>query len=136
MQVENREMEKKRKKEVLDAEVMDDIFAEAAKQSINIDTLVINEKSPTKANVDLPISKKVRKNWSELKIAIDNEHAKRFNDILNNLPDREFTRTYLKALEFFKPKVIRQAGGRGEVVDQTINIQINYGNKNPIPNSD
>jgi len=101
-----------------------DVFAEALKESISVDAVVV-----TGDDVSLPAVKRTRKNWSELKTAIDNEHAHRFNDILNNLPDREFTRIYLKALEFFKPKVIRQAGARGEVIDQTINIQINYGDK-------
>ena len=125
-------MENKDKIESIEAEVMsdvNDIFAEAAQQSINIETLIIKDDKVTNKNVNLPTTKKVRKNWAELKTAIDNEHAKRFNDILNNLPDREFARVYLKSLEFFKPKVIRQAGARGEVVDRTINIQINYGDK-------
>lgn len=101
-----------------------DVFAEALQESI-----IVMPQKGTGDDVSLPAVKRTRKNWSELKIAIDNEHAHRFNDILNNLPDREFTRIYLKALEFFKPKVIRQAGARGEVIDQTINIQINYGDK-------
>ena len=107
-----------------------DIFVQAAEEVINNkNELVLIEDNVTVHNVALPIEHKIRKTWKELKVAIDNEHAKRFNDILNNLPDREFTRIYLKALEFFKPKVIRQAGARGEVIDQTINIQINYGDK-------
>ena len=121
----------KSKQEVLESvvESLDDIFVQAAEQSINIRTLTIKEENITGANITLPTTYVTRKNWKELKIAIDTEHAERFNRILHELPDREFARVYLKSLEFFKPKVIRQAGGEIKQTDQTINIQINYGNK-------
>jgi len=108
---------------------LDDIFVQAAEQSINIRTLTIKEENITGANLGLPVTYKTRKNWKELKLAIDTEHAERFNRILHELPDREFARVYLKSLEFFKPKVIRQAGAEGKLPDTTINIQVNYGNK-------
>ena len=106
-----------------------DIFEQALADTVKGIEQTAGLEPVTSREVDLPMVKKTRRNWKELKTAIDNEHAHRFNDILNNLPDREFARVYLKSLEFFKPKVIRQAGGQGEVVDQTINIQINYGDK-------
>lgn len=109
-----------------------DVFESALAESIQaLPTIINQEVNITQNNVGLPVTPKTRKTWKELKVAIDNEHAHRFNNVLNDLPDREFVRVYLKALEFFKPKVIRQGGGQGEVIDQTINIQVNYGDKNP-----
>ena len=105
-----------------------DVFEEAAKQVISTKrSIMLSEETITDTNLTLPTNKKVRKTWGELKIAIDSEHAKRFNDILNNLPDREFARVYLKSLEFFKPKVVRQIGDAPTKEDTTINIQINRG---------
>lgn len=63
--------------------------------------------------------------WKILKESIDGKHAKRFNDILDTLPDREFVRVYLKAIEYFKPKVVRAAGGIRDEKPIQINIQIN-----------
>ena len=56
---------------------------------------------------------------------MEGEHAYRFHQELNNLSGREFVSAYLKSLEFFKPKITRQEGGRDEVKSPTINIQIN-----------
>ena len=103
-----------------------DIFTEAAKMTIDQSkTINVKVEKITNHNISLPANKKVRKNWGELREAIDNEHAERFNKILNELPDREFARVYLKSLEFFKPKVIRQAGDKKEEQNTVINIQIN-----------
>jgi hypothetical protein len=103
-----------------------DIFEEAAKQTIVTTkrSLLLKEETITDTNLTLPTNKKTRKNWNQLKKAIDSEHAERFNNILNNLPDREFARVYLKSLEFFKPKVIRQSGDKQEIPDQRIQIEI------------
>lgn len=108
----------------------DDIFKEAARMTVNdgvrhIKSITLKEETITNSNVNLPTNPKVRKTWAELKKAIDKEHAERFNNILNSLPDREFARVYLKSLEFFKPKVIRQTGDKEIAKDTTINIQIN-----------
>lgn len=109
-----------------------DIFLEAAAQVVKQTksvTMELKEEIITEQNINLPSTKKTRKTFKDLKKAMDNEHAKRFNAILIELPDREFVRTYLKALEFFKPKVIRQLGGKENTKTQTINIQINRGEK-------
>jgi len=105
----------------------DDIFAKALAQTANVieRTMTFTEKT-LDTNI-VPASKV--KTWEEMRSAMDNEHAEKFNKILTQLPDREFMRIYLKAMEFFKPKVIRTAGERGEKVDKTINIQINLGDK-------
>lgn len=103
----------------------DDIF----KKALAATTEVLQEVKDTLINVEggLPAPIVKVKTWSQMKKAMDNEHAEKFNSILSQLPDREFVRVYLKAMEFFKPKVIRVAGDRGDKVDKTINIQINLG---------
>jgi hypothetical protein len=112
----------------------EDIFMEAAKQTINR-TITIKEENITEHNIGLPTTKKSRKHWDGLKKEIEEGHADRFNKILEELPDREFVRVYLKALEFFKPKIVRQTGGKKEEPDTTINVQINYGSNDKKINS-
>lgn len=100
-----------------------DIFLEAAMRTIETKTLTLKEERITERKSS---AKKSANSWKGLKSAMDNEHAQRFNDILHNLPDREFARVYLKSLEFFKAKIVRQTGDKKPVNDTTINIQVNY----------
>jgi len=99
-----------------------DIFEQASMQTMNVLKV---EQNLTIQNVAKPTVPIERKTWKGLKIGMDNEHAERFNRILTELPDREFVRVYLKALEFVKPKIIRTTGERNTKGDTTINIQIN-----------
>ena len=105
-----------------------DIFEEAASIVLKKEIQTIELKSE-KQNNEIVVPKKEAnvKTWSELTKAINTNHAQRFNEILEKLPDREFVRVYLKGLEFFKPKIIRQTGQKANTGDNTINIQINYG---------
>jgi hypothetical protein len=96
------------------------IFEEAAMQIVPDDDVPITEE-----NVTLPIPHKARKTFNALKKGFEAEHAERFNQVLHSLPDREFVRVYLRALEFFKPKITREVGKRPPAKDNTINIQIN-----------
>ena len=66
-------------------------------------------------------------NWDDLAVAMKTRHAGTFNQILENLPPREFVRVYLKALEYFMPKIIRQEGEGSREERSQINIQINRG---------
>lgn len=63
-------------------------------------------------------------NWQELVKDMSDVHAKKFNNILKTLPDRDFVRAYLKALEYFKPKIIRTDQKPTAEVDNTITVQI------------
>lgn len=68
--------------------------------------------------------------WERLKEDMENGHAERFNNILKRLPDKDFTRIYLKSLEFVKPKLIREKRKRDEEeTDSTINIVIKKSNR-------
>ncbi len=85
----------------------------------------------TDKNIDLPMNSMTdeqKSTWDDLQNAMIGEHAKKFNEILTKLPDREFVRVYLKTLEFFMPKVTRREGEAGRARDMTINVQINRGN--------
>src|SRR5210317_52920 len=123
-------MESSRKKDkVGETEIVkDNIFDEAVQISeITVrrtTTVKPKDANITEANIHLPTDKKTRTTFDELKDAVENEHAERFNNVLHTLPDREFVRVYLKTLEFFKPKVVRQLGDQEKEKDTTINILI------------
>jgi hypothetical protein len=105
-----------------------DIFEQAASIVLKKEIQTIEVKPEKKNNEIVPHEKTQNvKTWNQLTKAINTNHAQRFNQILEKLPDREFVRVYLKGLEFFKPKIIRQTGQKPNTGDNTINIQINYG---------
>jgi len=59
--------------------------------------------------------------WDVLKNMIEGRYAKRFMKALDSMPDKDFVRNYLKVLEHFKPKLMREEG-KGQIEDSTINI--------------
>lgn len=104
----------------------EDVFVESAKnaeEKSNLDLVKDMSKSKvvdmpkdklTDENIDLQlnnITENHKKNWGQLRDAMETIHAKRFNQIMFTLPDREFVRVYLKSLEYFKPKVGRVDAG-------------------------
>lgn len=101
-----------------------DIFKEASNAVIKRTIVLTEEKLTTQNSVPEKPALIVRKTFAELKDAVDNEHAERFNNLLHTLPDREFVRVYLKVLEYFKPKIVRELGGEKNGGDTTINILI------------
>lgn len=102
-----------------------DIFKEASnaviKKTIIPQELVLGEN----ALPDVKNTPAVGETFADLEKSMDTVHAKKFNLLLHTLPDREFVRVYLKALEYFKPKIVREIGGGKDTGDTTINIQIN-----------
>jgi len=62
--------------------------------------------------------------WIKAKEAMEGRFTKKFLDIMDNLPPGEFMRTYLKYIEYFKPKVVRIPVSDDDSVDTTININI------------
>lgn len=140
---------KKKKQESLDRKKLtfDDVFAEAAWEVLE-DTNISEEgiipiNVPLKGHIKDPknsgiLTRKVvlglanlteeqKRGWDDLTAAMTTKHAERFNAILNKLPPKEFVRVYLRALEYFKPKITRQDGIIGGNKAPTINIQINRG---------
>lgn len=67
--------------------------------------------------------------WLKLSRDMNGKHAKKFNRILSTLNDRDFIRAYMKSLEYFRPKIVRQDIKPVETVDNTININIVQVNK-------
>lgn len=111
----------------------DELFKEAANSFLNsaknTDSLpeVIIEKTLAQKKEELfneAIDFEENNNWQELVRDMSDSHAKKFNNILKTLPDREFVRAYLKALEYFKPKIIRTDQKPTSEVDNTITVQI------------
>lgn len=68
-------------------------------------------RGPGKGNTNNPKGKpagtKNRKTeqWEVLAESIVTTHAKRFNDVLNNLGDEDFAKIYTQILGYFKPKI-------------------------------
>jgi len=73
----------------------------------------------TEKNMTLPQAE----NWAQLEDAMVHGHSKRFNDVLNNLPDREFARFFVKLMPFFKEKAKRMPL-EGDKTLQQINITV------------
>ena len=66
-------------------------------------------------------------NWEALKEAMEGAYSERFMQIMDDLAvskPKEFIRVYLKALEHFKPKLIRTDGRSLEERDNKIEIII------------
>ena len=73
--------------------------------------------------------KSVRKNVTVLKMVKDSvtgKFAKRFNTYLETCDDIEFAKSYLKILEFVKPKMQRVESANHNPEDRTINIIHTY----------
>ena len=93
----------------------DDIFLQAAAEALgdliegnttNEDIIKHEEKIKAISKItdlNLPMRK-----WEELKESILGIHTKKFDLILEKLPDREFVRVYMKMIEYYIPKAKTQ----------------------------
>ena len=121
-----------------------DVFEEATKETLKTVKETVERSitftvkdDPTEVIIEEEGKKDLKKAWDTLKEDLDGKHAKRFNDVLSKLPDREFIRVYLKALDFAKPKVVREKGGIKTGGDTNVlNINVNYGNQQLLGNGD
>jgi hypothetical protein len=109
----------------------DDIFEEARKESIK---KAIENNIPMNVEIqsdfkerNLPaIKERVEEGetqWDLLKKMVDGSFTERFITVMQDMPDRDFARNYLKLLEHFKAKVTRTESDGLEAPDMTINIQ-------------
>tara|TARA_R110000851_G_scaffold51794_1_gene122674 strand:+ start:86 stop:460 length:375 start_codon:yes stop_codon:yes gene_type:complete len=64
------------------------------------------------------------RNWNELQEAFNSYHVKRFNRVMQQLPDREFTRVFIKIAPFFKQNAAKQPPAGPTTLNQ-INITVN-----------
>lgn len=103
------------------------IFQDAAKAAAkDIQKIIVSNQPIHQNDIDTAISilEDEEKDWNELRKAIDGRYAKKFMDLLDNLPDREFIRSYLKVLEYVKPKITRKEELPAGDIDNSITIQI------------
>jgi hypothetical protein len=104
-----------------------DIFKQASQIALNV---ADSEKAENKVVIvdqlekALAITTEGDKDWVDLSAAMKGRYAKKFMDILDTMPDREFVRNYLKALEYFQPKITRQEPSINGEQDNIIQIQI------------
>ena len=103
-----------------------DIFKMAAEKALhNVpDTDEVSEEVEALVTKGAEIIVKESKEWEKLALRFDGDYTERFMAVLDNLPDREYVRTYVKLLEYFKPKIIRKDTTPADKVDNVINIQI------------
>lgn len=89
----------------------DELWKEAALNSLNKINEAEDRLALMKKEEILPIIKERLKNgetqWDLLKRMIDGSMTERFIQIMSEMPDKDFSRNYLKLLEHFKPKVTR-----------------------------
>lgn len=103
------------------------IFQDAAKAAVMDVQKIIIDNQPINSNdinTAINILEDEEKDWNELRKAIDGRYAKKFMDLLDYLPDREFIRSYLKVLEYVKPKITRKEELLAGDIDNSITIQI------------
>lgn len=62
--------------------------------------------------------------WNVISSKMEGEFAERFLREMENLSGREFVRTYMKMLEYFKPKIVRVEGAQQEEEEKIIRIEI------------
>lgn len=104
------------------------LFEEAQKESMQ--KLLARKDKVENQDIKDKISKAVKERiesgetqWDLLKRMLDGSMTERFINAMDAMNDAQFVKTYLKLLEYSKPKVTRVEGGDGEVKDLTVNIQ-------------
>lgn len=120
----------------------DDIFKEAAIEALDLKSSIKVDGETAVQNFEVVEENSVETiydaaaeiidndvDWTNLIRDMNGKHAKRFNQILGTLSDREFMKNYLKSLEYFKPKMVRQDLKFDDTVDRTININVVQINK-------
>lgn len=106
-----------------------DIFAAAAQEGLNnlpqrtAEGAYISELEHTDEEID-KANFLISKEWEDLMVNLSTTHAARFNKILTESSDKEFTRLYLKILEFAFPKKMRNEFEGGVKEDNNITITV------------
>ena len=113
----------------------DDLFEKARQESIkNLikrEEVIVSEEK--KDEIKTAVSERLEEGetqWDLLKKMIDGSLTEKFIRIMLEMNDRDFVRSYLKLLEYAKPKMTRIEGGNGETNDLTVNIQTLVVNEN------
>jgi len=110
-----------------------DIFMEAARMALekkpilpvaNLDEVEETQLEVKKTQQEIALEAVITSDWEKLKSALNGRYAKKFMDLMETLPDREFMRLYPKMLEYVQPKVVRQEARPLGEEQKTINIRI------------
>lgn len=110
-----------------------DIFMEAARMALekkpilpvdNLDEVEETKLEVKKTQQEIALEAVITSDWEKLKSALNGRYAKKFMDLMETLPDREFMRLYPKMLEYVQPKVVRQEVRPLGEEQKTINIRI------------
>lgn len=113
------------KKEKNKKDFLMDVFEESAKEVLNMTNSTVV--APTIPDNVTPGPKTMTplqaKNWNEITEAMNTYHTERFNRVLQELPDREFARVYLKALPFFRQHASKNTNETPTTVNH-INITV------------
>lgn len=111
---------------MINKEDEEDIFEEASKEFLDSSYDTVASRTIQDSNLSKKRSSMTPlevKNWDELVNAMETHHTKRFNEVLDSLPDREFVRSYLKALPFFKSPSAKKKEVKA-VVQQKVTIEV------------
>jgi len=116
-----------------------DIFKQAAEKSMeklikNKDELPdANKKLNELTQANLAVDRTenpLDSSWLRIEKAMTGDLADRFLKVMETMPDKEFVRVYLKSLEYFKPKIIREERNKEEDKNLTIDVTVMNINEN------
>jgi len=94
---------------------------EALPKEVKTDENVYMEKQMQKA---LEIVEEGKDKWEIIASKMEGDFAERFLIEMGALSGREFVRTYMKMLEYFKPKIVRVETATKEEEEKIIRIEI------------
>jgi len=108
----------------MDGEALKDLLKQAASEAVPKDKTeeeVYNEGQMEKA---LQIVEAGKDGWNVISARMEGDFAERFLKEMEGLSGREFVRTYMKMLEYFKPKIVRVENAPREEEERVIKIEI------------
>ena len=109
-------------------ENQDNLFEEAQKKSMAklLERQVAVTDELNKEKISIAIKERLEEGetqWDLMKKMLEGSLTEKFITIMHSMPDATFVRTYLKLLEYIKPKITRVEGSEAETNDVTVNIQ-------------
>jgi len=108
----------------MDGEALKDLLKQAASEAVPKDKTeeeVYNEGQMEKA---LQIVEAGKDGWNVISAKMEGDFAERFLKEMEGLSGREFVRTYMKMLEYFRPKIVRVENAPREEEERVIKIEI------------
>lgn len=87
-------------------------------------TTIIKTREQILAELQEAIDKEGSENWDRLAKAMNGPFAKRMLDEMHLLSGKEFVRTYMKLMEYFRPKITRIEGGLNDEEEKIIRVEV------------